>query len=132
MSGLYCKAHPHLNSSHHCTIYPFLFLIFQSFEELYGKDPSDKDRPSSKPSSNTEADSSHKAILKSQKVREMISCGECQKPRCVYATSKLTKEQEFLLRQTMESTIYTCGSILFFPMSPFHDTIVVIYIYRML
>ena len=40
------------------------------FEELYGKEPSDRDRPSATPTSNSEAaevDSRHKPFLKTQK-----------------------------------------------------------------
>ena len=55
----------------------------------------------------------------------VITCGECQKPRCVYAASKLTREQKVLVQQVVESQVYTCGSTLFPPNSSLHDTVIV-------
>ena len=36
-----------------------------------------------------------KLIIKteSQKVRDVVLCGECSKPRCIYSNKKLTTEQ---------------------------------------
>lgn len=45
------------------------------FEKVYGKEPSDKDRPSSQITSNSvaaEVDTQHKALLKNTKVRQVI------------------------------------------------------------
>ncbi len=135
-SCTYCKAHPvHVSpeqfSSLHYSPLPLFDASktkYKTFESLYGSLPSSKDQPSSKPSSYpeaAEADSKHKAILKSAKVRKVIVCGECQKPRCVYAGTRLTREQDVLLQEVVESKVYTCGSTLFYPNTPFDDTIVV-------
>ena len=132
----YCKEHPVRVTPEQFSLLHYLPLplldssktSYQSFEGLYGKEPSDSDRPSSKPSSNAEAaevDKNNKAVLKSTKVRKVIPCGECGKPRCIYAASRLTREQEVIVNQVVESNIYTCGSIIFPPSSPFCDMIVV-------
>ena len=87
-----------------------------------------KDQPSSKASANeeaTEVDRAHKAVLKNTKVRKVIVCGECHKPRCIYAASKLNREQEVLVQQVVESQTFTCGSTVFPPSTPLHDTIIV-------
>ena len=49
--------------------------------------------------------------------------GECFKPRCIYSEAKLTlKEKEILTDLERD---FTCGSILFPPLSPYHSTIIV-------
>ena len=48
--------------------------------------PDEKDCPSSQKSV---GDEEHKAVLVSTKVHATIVCGECIKPRVVYAKSKL-------------------------------------------
>ena len=49
------------------------------------------------------------------------------KPRCIYAVSKLHKEEEIIIERVREARTltYTCGSTLFSPDSPLHNTIVV-------
>ena len=59
------------------------------------------------------------------KVRNVIICGECHKPRCVYLVSKLSKEQIALVESINESNLYTCGAPLFPPGLPFENSIVV-------
>ena len=59
------------------------------------------------------------------KVRSVIVCGECHKPRCVYSVSKLSKEQTGLVESIKESNLYTCGAPLFPPSSSFENSIAV-------
>ena len=132
----YCKAHPiHVTpeqfTSLHYLPLPLLDTSkanYQPFEKLYGTEPLVKDQPSSKPSSNeeaVEADRSHKPILKNTKVRKVITCGDCCKPRCIYSATRLTREQEVFVQLVVESGVYTCGSVIFHPNSPYHNAIVV-------
>ena len=78
----------------------------------YGTKPLVKDQPSTKPSSDeeaAEADRKHKPILKNTKVRKVIACGECHKPRCIYAAARLAREQDVFVQVVVESGIYTCA-----------------------
>ena len=60
----------------------------------------------------------------SAKVRAVITCGECLKPRCVYSRTKLSVTEQAKLTDVKESWLYTCGSSLFPPSSEFHGTII--------
>ena len=89
---------------------------YQKFCDLYGQDPSDKDRPSHIPGPSEEAkqvDKGRKSLLVCGKVRRAIVCGECHKPRCIYSKTKLSQEQSTSLDIIIESDLYTCGASLF-------------------
>nr|XP_022301874.1 uncharacterized protein LOC111109900 [Crassostrea virginica] len=86
---------------------------FKTFQEVYGKKVDDSHRPSSKPNINFSedawnADKQNRDTLKTQRARDVISCGECGKSRLVYSQSKLTHEQEVSLRRAKEEAAYTC------------------------
>lgn len=98
---------------------------YTSFDEVYGKDPNECDRPSLKKSPSADTDKAHKAILVNAKVRAVICCGECLKPRCIYSKAKLTLSEERAVSNLKSSKVYTCGCSLFPPSSKFCDTIVV-------
>lgn len=66
--------------------------------QLYGTETSDKYRPSASGSGqydlqSVEADKRNRDLLKAGKVRDVLLCGECGKPRCVYAQLKLDRQQ---------------------------------------
>ena len=132
----YCKEHPIQVTSEQFSSLHYLPLplldasktSYLPFETSYGKEPSDNDRPSSTPSSNAEAaqaDNMHKPLLKNTKVRKVIFCGECFKPRCVYSAARLSTAEEAVTEAIINSKVYTCGSTLFPPNSPLHDTVIV-------
>ena len=98
---------------------------YTSFDEVYGKDPNECDRPSLKKSPSAETDKAHKAILVNAKVCAVICCGECFKPHCIYSKAKLTLSEERAVSNLESSKVYTCGCSLFPPSSKFCDTIVV-------
>ena len=56
------------------------------------------------------------------RVRAAINCGECFKPRCVYAEATLSQKEKYTLCE-LESN-YTCESSLFSPISLYHSSIV--------
>ena len=66
-----------------------------------------------------------KSLLVCGKVRNVIICGECHKPRCVYSVLKLSKEQIVLVESIKESNLYTSGAPLFPPGLPLENSIVV-------
>ena len=101
---------------------------FLPFNELYGQKPSDKDQPTKGSYSHQEAkelDSKRKSLLINGKVRRTITCRECFKPRCIYASQKLNKHETALLVELDDSRLYTCGSHLFPPSSSHYESIVV-------
>ena len=98
---------------------------YKSYSELYGQPPSEADRPSSVVTSDAKAaDIENKKLLIASKVRGVIVCVECNKPRCVYAASTLSYQKKTLLKLAKDTNIYTCGSELFPPNTPLHGTIV--------
>ena len=98
------------------------------FADLYGKPPDEKDRRSLQPTGDVdaiEADTKHKALFNSSKVRTTVHCQECFKPRCVYSAKKLAWNESVLLKSITEEKMYTCGSAIFTPGSQLVDTVVV-------
>ena len=64
-----------------------------------------------------------KNLFVNSKVRSVIKCQECCKPRCVYyALKKLTSAESALVEETGSSELYICGSPLFPP--SFDSTVV--------
>ena len=99
---------------------------YAEFNELYGKGVDEKDRPSSKPASHSEeVDRKRKEIIVSSNVQCILTCQECFKPQCVYAKSKLKPDERSAIEQVQESHLFTCGSCLFPPDSPFSSVICV-------
>ncbi|XP_055995645.1 uncharacterized protein LOC130046796 [Ostrea edulis] len=81
---------------------------------MYGQETGDEHRPSAQVRDDPASvnDRINREIFKTQKVRDVIVCGECSKPRCVYSDKKLTREQEELLLRLKEEHLYTCGDSL--------------------
>ena len=81
---------------------------FKEFQEVWGTTTTERDRPSYKPPKSSGGKS---AFRKSgETVRELVICGECLKPRCVYAAKSFTKEEALEFRKCKEEFIYVCGS----------------------
>ena len=100
---------------------------YKKFEELYGKVPSEVDRPSLTPTATSdakEADKENRKLLVASKVRNVIVCVECRKPRCVFAAGTLSTVQRDHLKLIIGGKMYTCGSGLFPPQSPLHETVI--------
>ena len=70
-------------------------------------------------------DKDNKSTLVKAKVRAIISCEECKKPRCIYANSRLSSEEEGCVKCMKEAKTYTCASQLFPDGSPLGGTILV-------
>ena len=63
-------------------------------KKVYGQETNDDHRPSDTPANpQSEADHQNREMFRSQKVRDVVLCGECSKPRCIYSNKKLTTEQ---------------------------------------
>lgn len=101
---------------------------YKKFDDLFGQHPDEKGRPSYVPTPSEEAkqrDKDHRGIIVKAKVRDLIRCGECHKPRCIFSNSKLSPQESVELQCTKETNIYSCGSPLFPEGSRYVNTIVV-------
>ena len=90
---------------------------YQSLDKIYGTKTSEMFQPSlinKKPSAPFR--------LSGETVRNIVICGECLKPRCVYAQRMLSKEQTAALEEFKEENIFVCGSTFIPPETDFSVT----------
>ena len=94
------------------------------FEDVYGTETTDEGRPSlsAKPQA-TANDKLRKGLLVADKVRSIVPCAECGKPRAIYSRRKLTAVETAALDRQQEVLLYICGDQLF-PTGPHKDTMV--------
>ncbi len=50
------------------------------------------------------------AALAAQRVRQIVNCVDCNKPRCIFAAKRLTAAQQQQLDLLLEDLYFTCGS----------------------
>ena len=80
---------------------------YKSFDEVYGEQTTEKDRPSIKKIETR----SHCYTLKNVKNADMmLQCEECELWRLVYSETKLTKQQKSSLQEKLADYVFTCGS----------------------
>ena len=51
-------------------------------------------------------------------VRDVVSCSDCGKPRCLFAAKKLGKEEAETLEQAKEDVDFVCSGSIFAPDHP--------------
>ena len=51
-------------------------------------------------------------------VRDVVTCSDCGKPRCLFAAKKLGKEEAETLEQAKEDVDFVCGGSIFAPDHP--------------
>ena len=56
---------------------------YKPFTEVYGKEISECDRPSQVTDGNSQADKENSDLFRNTRVRKVINCQECLKPRCI-------------------------------------------------
>lgn len=100
---------------------------YKKFGEIYGQLPSEVDRPSlTFATSEAKAcDKENRKLLVASKVRAVLVCVECMKPRCVYAAGALTPDEKRCLKPLINSRVYSCGCELFPPEHPLHSSVIV-------
>ena len=102
---------------------------YQAFESVYGKPVSSQDQPSLQSKFEdpeaAAADEANKALFNASKVRDVIWCQECYKPRCIFSRGKLTFTEMIYVQDVKDSCLFTCGSCLFPPTSELTSVIVV-------
>ena len=86
---------------------------YNKFEDLYGSKPTEKDKPSLTFSLEViEEDKRNKTTLVSQRVRDVVKCSVCHRPRCVYANTKLNTHLMSALIEIKDNGDYACGGTL--------------------
>ncbi len=90
---------------------------YNEFESSWGKSTSEKDRPSLASRKSTPTKSTAKVSksfrMTAETVCDVLVCGECLKPRCVYSKRKLTKDEFNKLAIYKENFLYCCGGSIF-------------------
>ena len=81
---------------------------FKSFEDSYGEEPSDRDRPGKNKAKS--CDKKPTWQLQATKARMILVCSECQYPRLLYSLTKLTEDELGILMDYFEDNPYVCGS----------------------
>ncbi|CAC5419773.1 unnamed protein product [Mytilus coruscus] len=87
---------------------------YKSFSELYGQNTGEEQhRPGAAHNADeNENDKQRRDLFKNTKVREVVLCSECSKPRCIFSEKKLSREQDELILRLKEYSFYTCGGAL--------------------
>ncbi len=80
---------------------------YKKFEEVYGTTTTEKDLPSLQGCGDKAADEAFKHLLNAGKVRGLVRCGVCQKPRCIYFAMKLSAAEANAMEQVKDSNVYT-------------------------
>jgi hypothetical protein len=85
---------------------------YQSFSDLYGKEViSECDRPSLVPDDeNSQVDKENSNLFRNTRVRRVIHCQECSKPRCIYSSAAFSA-QEKLAVNIIDESFVGCPSL---------------------
>ena len=84
------------------------------------------DRPSRVPKDqHVQVDKENSELFRNTRVRTVIPCQECTKPRCVLAAKLLSTEEKAAIAIIDDSRMFSCGMPIFVSESPLHKTIVV-------
>ena len=85
---------------------------YKPFEEVFGHETSECDRPSLAVTREREQEPS--SLFTGANVRGVVECLACDKPRCVFAEKLSTYTQnKVLLTFAVENNLYICGSPIF-------------------
>ena len=81
---------------------------YKSFDEVYGEETTEKDRPSAKKAK--EVGSRRFTVKNVKNANLMLQCEECELWRLVYSEIKLTQGQRSSLQEALADCVFTCGS----------------------
>lgn len=82
---------------------------YKSFEEVYGNEPHDKDRPGNKEQDEENAPKPTGWNIATQRARMIVYCSECERPRLIYAKKALSEEENATLLDYFEDNPLICG-----------------------
>ena len=101
-------------------------LHYKPFDQVYGKKTTDSHRPSLQLDSvEKETDKEHRALLVAARVRDVIPCCDCSKPRCVFAATKPSYGENIQVQRVKDEGMYSCGVSLFPDTHPLRHSVVV-------
>ncbi len=81
---------------------------YEDFSDVYGKLTTEKDRPSL--AKNIHKEKPTKPFrMTAETVCDVVVCGYCLKPRCVYSKRKLNQSEKIEFHRCKEDYMYTCG-----------------------
>lgn len=84
-------------------------LHYLPFDQMYGKETTDSHRPSLQLDSvEKESDKQHRALLVAARVRDVIVCCECSKPRCVFAATRFSHDESNKLKMRACTYVVCC------------------------
>lgn len=103
---------------------------YTRYADLKGVATTDQHRPSSKNKADRDANLLQEqgcpnSLLTAQRVRDVIICSECSKPRCIFSSNKLSAQEKRLLEQVKENYEYSCGSPIVPPEHSLYGTVFV-------
>lgn len=58
-----------------------------------------------------------------KRVCAVVQCFRCQKPRCIYTNKPLSSQPNLSLTEVLKSTVFACGTALFFPGHPLEEKV---------
>ena len=96
------------------------------FDQMYGKTTTDSHRPSCQSEQvEKEIDKQHRALLIAARVRDVLVCCECSKPRCVFAATRLSYSENIEVQRIKDEGVYSCGMSVFPDAHPLRHSVVV-------
>ncbi len=91
-------------------------LHYKSFEELYGTQTMEDHRPSLKDAKAKKKDTTKKhsmpfypSAIRAKNVGVIVNCVECEKPRLLFSSKKLSEKDKATLQRFLDTIFYTCG-----------------------
>ncbi|CAG8835775.1 36937_t:CDS:2, partial [Gigaspora margarita] len=85
---------------------------YAKFQQVYSTKTTEEHRPTYI-QSQAKLESIPKNILIAKKIRDYISCENCQKCYCKYSNKALTNDKLYDYQQALESYSYFCGALIF-------------------
>ena len=86
---------------------------YEDFSDVYGKTTTEKDRPSLSQAKKSKEKPKRPFRMTAETVCDVLVCGECLKPRCLYSKRKLSRSELAELNHCKEDYVYTCGGTIF-------------------
>ena len=85
---------------------------YQDFSDIWGKNTSEKDRPSLASSKKGKEKVKILFRISAETVCDILICDVCLKPRCVYSRRRLTKSECTQLQCYKVDHLYNCGGVI--------------------
>lgn len=81
---------------------------YKDFDEVYGNEPNDQDRPGRKESTECTKKPTGWQIA-TQRARLIVRCSQCNYPRVLFTKNKLSQKERLDIDEYFEDNYYSCG-----------------------